>query len=228
MTTDKSSDGAAAPPKPSARSSRPPRSRTTAASSSTSSSDQLRVGRIGRPHGLDGSFYVAEPDPALPGGDGVVFVLGAARRSVRRAGTTERPILRLEGSASREDADALRGNELTIPRSEAPLEEDEYWASDLAGCAVVDGDVLVGFVRRMSALPSVEVLEVDRADGSELLVPMVRDCIRSIDLEGRRIAFALGFLGEGCLLHAVPPVVRLVPDAAPRRERPGPGPPRRG
>jgi 16S rRNA processing protein RimM len=133
----------------------------------------------------------------LPGGDGVVFVLGVARRIVRRAGTGERPILRLEGSSSRDDALALRDNELTIPRTEAPLEEDEYWASDLAGCTVLDGDEVIGFVRRMSALPSVEVLEVDRPDGSELLVPMVRDCIRSIDIEARRIDIDLGFLGEG-------------------------------
>jgi 16S rRNA processing protein RimM len=140
---------------------------------------------------------VAEPAPELPGGDGVVFVLGVARRVVRRAGTAERPILRLEGSSSRDDALALRGDELTIPREEASLEADEYWASDLEGCAVVDGEVAVGFVRRMSALPSVEVLEVDRADGSELLVPMVRDCIRSIDIQARRIDIDLDFLGEG-------------------------------
>jgi 16S rRNA processing protein RimM len=157
----------------------------------------LRVGRVGRPHGLDGSFYVAEPAPELPGGDGVVFVLGSARRIVRRAGTAEKPILRLEGSSSRDDAEALRGIELTVPRSEDMLGSDEYWASDLEGCTVVSGDVVVGFVRRMSALPSVEVLEVDRSDGSELLVPLVRDCIRSIDIEARRIDIDLGFLGEG-------------------------------
>ena len=116
---------------------------------------------------------------------------------VRRAGTSEKPILRLEGSSTRDDAEALRGHELTIPRSDDMLGEDEFWARDLEGCAVVDGDVVVGFVRRMSALPSVEVLEVDRADGSELLVPLVRDCIRSIDLEARRIDIDLGFLGEG-------------------------------
>jgi 16S rRNA processing protein RimM len=126
-----------------------------------------------------------------------VFVLGTAHRVVRRSGTSERPILRLEGSSSRDDALALRGNELTIPRTEAPLEEGEYWASDLAGCTVVDGDVTIGFVRQMSALPSVEVLEVDRVDGSELLVPMVRDCIRSVDIEARRIDIDVGFLGEG-------------------------------
>ena len=51
-------------------------------------------------------------------------------------------------------------------------------------------------MRRMLALPSVEVLEVDRPDGGELLVPMVRDCVRSIDVAARRIDIDLGFLGE--------------------------------
>jgi 16S rRNA processing protein RimM len=150
------------------------------------------VGRVGRPHGLDGSFYVLEPAPELPATGGMV----SGRRIVRRAGTSEKPILRLEGSTSREDAQALSGRVLTIPRDDGMLADDEFWASDLEGCAVVDGDTAVGFVRTMLALPSVEVLEVDRVDGSELLVPMVRDCIRSIDLEGRRIEIDLGFLGE--------------------------------
>ena len=126
-----------------------------------------------------------------------MFVLGSARRVVRRAGTAERPILRFEGASSRDDALALRGAELTIPRSDDMLEEGEFWARDLEGCGVFDGELSVGFVRRMSALPSVEVLEVDRLDGSELLVPLVRDCIRSIDIEARRIDIDLSFLGEG-------------------------------
>jgi 16S rRNA processing protein RimM len=150
------------------------------------------VGRVGRPHGLDGSFYVVDPTPELPATGGMV----SGRRIVRRAGTSEKPILRLEGSATRDDALALRGSPLTIPRDEGLLEEGVFWASDLEGCTVVDGDLVVGFVRRMSALPSVEVLEVDRADGAELLVPLVRDCIRSIDLEARRIEIDLSFLGE--------------------------------
>jgi 16S rRNA processing protein RimM len=138
-----------------------------------------------------------EPDAQLPAGDGVVIVEGVARRIVRRSGTTERPILRFEGASSRDDALALRGAELTVPRDETMLEEGEYWASDFEGCAVFDGELSVGSVRRMSALPSVEVLEVDRVDGSELLVPLVRDCIRSIDIEARRIDIDMAFLGEG-------------------------------
>jgi 16S rRNA processing protein RimM len=46
----------------------------------------------------------------------------------------------------------------------------------------------------MSALPSCEVLEVDRADGSEVLIPMVRDAIRSIDIAARRIDVDMRFL----------------------------------
>jgi 16S rRNA processing protein RimM len=147
---------------------------------------------VGRPHGLDGSFYVVGASPDLPR-DGFVRVGDAPREIVRRAGTDERPILRLEGCTSRADAEALRGLEL---RAAVALEEDEYWAHDLEGCAVVDGDVPVGFVRRMTALPSCEMLEVDRPDGSELLVPLVQDAIRSIDVAARRIDVDLGFLGE--------------------------------
>jgi 16S rRNA processing protein RimM len=156
-------------------------------------SEQFPVGRVGRPHGLDGSFYVVDPAPELPASGGTV----SGRRIVRRAGTAAKPILRLEGCSSREDAEALRGQELTIPRDDSMLGEGEFWASDIEGCAVVSGSVEVGFVRRMSALPSVEVLEVDRVDGTELLVPLVRDCVRSIDLEARRIDIDLEFLGEG-------------------------------
>jgi 16S rRNA processing protein RimM len=155
--------------------------------------EPLAVGRVGRPHGLDGSFYVVEASPEVPGVDGFVVVRGARRRIERRAGTDEKPILRLEGCTSRADAEALRGAEVL---ADVSLGEDEFWAHDLEGCAVVDGSLAVGFVRRMTALPSCEVLEVDRPDGSELLVPLVRDAIRAIDLDARRIDVDLGFLGE--------------------------------
>jgi 16S rRNA processing protein RimM len=152
------------------------------------------AGRVGRPHGLDGSFHVVGADADMLQGRSVVHVAGAPREIVRRAGTEDHPIFRLAGSSSRDDAEALRGEELTVPIDELELGEGEYWAHELAGCAVVDGDLAIGFVRRMSALPSCEVLEVDRPDGSELLVPMVRDAIRSIDVAARRIDVDLSFL----------------------------------
>ena len=147
----------------------------------------MPAGRVGHPHGLDGSFHVARASPDLAAASTVV-VAGESRVIARRAGTSDRPILRLEGDASRDDAEALRGAELLVP---AVLEPDEYWASDLVGCMVVDGAREVGVVERMVALPSCEALEV-----GSLLIPMVRDAIRSIDLDARRIDVDMEFVGE--------------------------------
>jgi len=157
----------------------------------------LEAGRVGRPHGLDGSFHVKRPDARLLAGADELWVNGRRERVERRAGTDERPILRLAGHAGRDAAAALHGAALEIPLDRAPaLEPDEYWAHDLVGCAVWDGGRRVGEVRRMLPLPSCEALEVARDGGGELLVPMVRDAIRAIDVSARRIDVDLSFLGE--------------------------------
>ncbi len=123
--------------------------------------DWLAAGVVGRPHGLDGSFHVLSPRPALLALGTTVRAAGREAEIVRRAGTDDRPIVRLDGVDSREAADALRGTELLVPRSIAPaLEEDEWWAEDLVGCRVVDGDRALGRVVRLMPLPSCEVLEV--------------------------------------------------------------------
>ena len=158
----------------------------------------LHAGRVGRPHGLDGSFHVVEVNAGLLGSVDSVNVGGTELDIVRRAGTASRPILRLEGSEDREAAEAMRGSELLVPREAAPdLEEDEWWATDLIGCAVHDAGRAVGTVRRMLELPSCEVLEVEREEGGgDLLVPLVTDAVRAVDIDARTIDVDLGFLGE--------------------------------
>lgn len=163
----------------------------------------LRAGTVGRAHGLDGSFHVgAAVDDviALLEVGSELLVGGRPRRIARLAGHAARPIVRLEGSATREDAEALRGLELEIPRSAAPpLEEDEWWADDLEGCTVRDGDRTVGVVTGLLGLPSCEVLEVRRQgaeDRPPLLVPLIRDAVREVDPDARVIEIDLAFLGE--------------------------------
>lgn len=116
----------------------------------------------------------------------------------RRAGTERQMILRLGGHEDRAAAESLRGKDLLVPRIAAPeLGPDEWWAADLAGCAVRDGERPVGTVRQLIELPSCEVLEVERRDGGgELLVPLVTDAVRQVDLERREIDIDLQFLGE--------------------------------
>lgn len=167
-------------------------------SSSTSSTDRVVAGRVGRPHGLDGSFHVTRPRAALLDEGVVLHVAGATATVVRRSGTDERPILRLSTTASREDVEALRGADLEVSRGALPaLGTDEWWAEDLEGLRVVDGDVEVGTVVRLMALPSCEALEVARPDGAgELLVPLVSDAVRSVDLATGTVDVSLEFLGE--------------------------------
>jgi 16S rRNA processing protein RimM len=158
----------------------------------------IEAGRVGRPHGLDGSFHVTRPVARLlAAADQEIHVDGRPERIDRRAGTEDRPILRLAGHSGREAAEALRGASLAIPAAQAPaLEPGEYWAHELEGCAVWDGDRSVGEVRRLVPLPSCEALEVTREGGDELLIPMVRDAVRSIDVEAKRIEVDMDFVGE--------------------------------
>ena len=163
-----------------------------------SSVDVLNAGRVGRPHGLDGSFHVTRPRPGLLSLGGRVQIGGEGRPGetrleiVRRAGTDERPILRLLGVDDREGAEALRGKELFVDRAAAPeLEAGEYWAEDLRGCRVVTAlGRDLGVVSELRALPSCEVLEV-----GDLLVPMVGDAVLEVDIAARRIVVDAGFLG---------------------------------
>ncbi len=155
------------------------------------------AGVVGRAHGLDGSFYVKDPRPELLLLGRNVTVAGGPVTIERRAGTDTRPILRVTGHTDRGAADALRGQALVVAQNDAPpLGPDEYLAEDLEGAAVVDGDEPVGVVARLIALPSCECLSVTLVEGAgELLVPLVRDAIRSIDLELRRIDVNRDFLG---------------------------------
>ncbi len=170
---------------------------------------ELEAGRIGRPHGLQGSFYVTRPRARLLTVGAQVTVAGRTVAITRRAGTEARPIIALEGIGDRPAAEALRGETLLVGTNEAPmLAEGEWWAHELEGCEVVDGDRPVGRVIGLIELPSCEALEVEPPEGGgPLLVPMVKDAIRHVEPDRRRIEVDLEFLD--------------VPDAPPRR-RPAP------
>jgi 16S rRNA processing protein RimM len=162
----------------------------------------MSAGRVGRPHGLDGSFYVTGARPRLLA-LGTRVALGATvTEVVRRRGTDRRPIVHVRGIDDRQDAEAVRGLELMVDAADAPaLGEGEWWASDLEGCEVFDGARSVGVVSRLLELPSCEALQVSTAGGpdeespgQELLVPMVRGAIRSVDVAARRIEVDMSFL----------------------------------
>jgi 16S rRNA processing protein RimM len=170
------------------------------ADASASPPELLAVGRVGRPHGLDGSFYVTQPrERLLEATEELIVREGEAVAIVRRDGTTARPILKLAGVGSREAVEALRGADLLVPRAATPaLEDDEWLAEDLVGCRVVDGEQVVGVVAKLLPYPSCELLEVQRPEpgAKALLVPLIGDAVRTVDVGAKIIDINLTFLGE--------------------------------
>jgi 16S rRNA processing protein RimM len=140
----------------------------------------VTAGRVGKPHGLDGSFYVERPEHDLPRGTAVV-VRGEARTVERRAGSDRRPLVRLAGI---DDPRSVRGELLLV---EQELEAGEWLAADLQGCEIPGQ----GRVHRVLAGPSCSVLELE--DGT--LVPFVSDAIGHVDVAAKRIEVKPEFIG---------------------------------
>jgi 16S rRNA processing protein RimM len=115
-------------------------------------------------------------------------VAGQTATIERRAGTDERPLIRLSGVTDRDGAAALVGEPLMADLVDAPLESDEWLAADLVGCEVVG----VGKVVRVVGAPSCDLLEV--APGA-ILIPFISDAVKDIDLSARRIEVDRAFLG---------------------------------
>jgi 16S rRNA processing protein RimM len=163
----------------------------------SASEGSLQAGRVGRAHGLDGSFYVTGARPRLLVLGAEVTIAGATTAIVRRAGTDSHPIVRVRGVEDRAGAQALRGQALSVDSAHAPpLAEGEWWAHELEGCVVCDGKRRVGTVTRMIELPSCEALEVATESGGELLVPMVKDAIRDVDVLAKRIDVNMDFVED--------------------------------
>jgi 16S rRNA processing protein RimM len=106
-------------------------------------------------------------------------------------------IARLESLDSREQAAALKGAEVSVPRDQLPeTEDDEVYWSDLAGCEVVNrnGERLgkVAEVQGTAAHPLLLVTSGEAVDGTVgketgRLIPFVPAFVLGVDLEAHRI-----------------------------------------
>ncbi len=83
------------------------------------------------------------------------------------------PIARFAEITDRNAAEALRGQEVTVPRSALPpLDEGEYYHADLIGLpCVAAGGAALGFVTAVENFGAGDLLEVEATDGRRALVP---------------------------------------------------------
>jgi 16S rRNA processing protein RimM len=147
----------------------------------------VNVGRVGRPHGLDGSFFVeqASDDPERFAVGAALYVQEEPAKIVSsKRGSGGRPVIRL-------DRQVPRGAELAVPRETLPpTAEDEYYAFQLVGLEVdEEGGRPLGRVAQVAPGVANDVLELD----SGLALPLVEACVREVDLDRGRIVVSAGF-----------------------------------
>ena len=153
-------------------------------------SDLVEVGRVGKPHGLGGAFFVerASSDPERFTVGAQLVVDGSPAEVVESKQSGGRPVIRL-------DREVERGSVLQVDRSQLPAPDpDSFYVADLVGLEAVeqDGSVL-GHVTEVSPGVANDVIELD----SGLALPFVAACVLEVDLDGRRIVIAPGFSDHG-------------------------------
>ncbi|MHB8643236.1 MAG: ribosome maturation factor RimM [Gaiellaceae bacterium] len=149
--------------------------------------ERVSVGRVGKPHGFKGAFFVEQPsEHAERYALGAKFFAGEREVEVVefKRGSGGRPVIRL-------DQDVPRGTALEVERDDLPeLGDDTYYIFQLVGLEVerVDGKAL-GRVHSVDPGVANDVLVLE----SGLLLPLVAACVREVDLEAGRIVVETGF-----------------------------------
>ena len=103
-------------------------------------------------------------------------------------------IARIAEVNDRNAAEALRGTELTVPRSALPpLEEGEYYHTDLLDLPAVSttGEAL-GRVVAIDDFGAGDVIEIERPDGKRFMVPMRPEAVP--DWDGERMVVSAEFV----------------------------------
>ena len=88
-----------------------------------------------------------------------------------------------------DEAEKLRQKTLWITREQSgPLRKDEYYKADLMDLQVYDeNDKLLGSISDIFETGANDVYEMTDASGKKILLPAIKDCIKKIDMENRKM-----------------------------------------
>ena len=102
-------------------------------------------------------------------------------------------ILKFKGYDNINDIEKYKGKSLFVTRANAVrLRKDEYFIADLQGLRVVDDeDKLLGTLRDVMETGANDVYIIDMADGREVLVPAIKECILHVDVEAGKMQIHL-------------------------------------
>ena len=152
----------------------------------------VAVGRISRPHGIQGEVAVLVlsevEDRFAPGAtlwleDGRTLTVESSRPHRGRL------LVRFREVRDREQAEGIQRALLVVPESSSPsLPEGSWWDHQIEGCAVeTDRGRALGTVREVIHTAANDVWSVVDGGGLETLVPVLNDVLVSVDTGAKRI-----------------------------------------
>ena len=153
----------------------------------------IQLGFVGAPFGVRGWIKLrshTDPPERLREHRSLVLGQGGAWQSYRieASGRSGGALtVKLAGIENRDQAQALRGAQVCVPRSELPQREiRDFYRADLIGCEVVNLDgISLGNVQHFIESPA-QVLMVVRGT-REFWIPAVPQHLRRVDLQARRV-----------------------------------------
>ena len=156
---------------------------------------ELQVGVITQTHGIKGEvkvFPTTDDANRFKKLKEVIMDNGRERLNLEIEGVKffkQYAILKFKGFDSINDIEKYKSAKLYIKREQAvPLKKDEYFIADLIDMEVVTEDEEhFGVVKDVLVTGANDVYIVTRDDGTEVLLPAIKECIRNIDMEQGRI-----------------------------------------
>jgi 16S rRNA processing protein RimM len=153
----------------------------------------ILVGRVAGAFGVKGEVrvtaYTASPQALLDyrdlkqedGSPGLTLLSGRVQKG--------EVIARAKEISTKEEADALRGLLLHVPREALPEpEEDEYYLTDLIGMTVVTPEgAALGKVKAVQDFGAGDILEIDPGRGATWYLPFTREAAPEVDIAGGKL-----------------------------------------
>ena len=153
----------------------------------------LEVGQIVGTHGVRGEVRVQSwcDSPEIFASLKTLYWDAAGTQPVRVKSRVHKnlALAKLEGVDTVQDASVLRGRILYLNRRDLDL-GDRYFIQDLVGLSVVDADsgTVYGELTDVSNTGANDIYHMRTPDGREILIPVIPDIIRRVDIDGGRIA----------------------------------------
>lgn len=153
--------------------------------------DLLKVGIISSTHGIRGEvkvFPTTDDPQRFKKLKNILLDSGKEKRNLKIQSVKffkQFVILKFEEIDDINDVEKYKGSGLYVTRDQAvKLKKDEYFIADLIGLTVIaEEEKLEGTLKDVMETGANDVYVIELTDGRELLLPAIKECVLSVDIE---------------------------------------------